>query len=78
LWRLHNLAIAKGHYYGAYQRNSEACKNRKFLREDKIEQAIVEMLEQLVCPTPEIIQWVADQVIAQNVVETKKLIGGRK
>ena len=54
--------MQKGNYYGACQRNSEACKRRKFLREDKVEQSIIQMLENLVCPASEIIQWVADSM----------------
>lgn len=46
------------------------------LREDRVEQSITGMLEQLVCPTPEIIQWVADTMREQqhsNIDEKERL-----
>ena len=52
--------LQKGRYYGTCQRTSEGCKGRKLLREDRLEEAVIGMLEQLVCPSREIIQWVAD------------------
>jgi site-specific DNA recombinase len=56
----------KGRFYGACQRTTEACKGRKLLREDRIEADITTMLEQLVCPSQEIIQWVADTMRDQQ------------
>lgn len=50
----------KGHYYGVCRRRSEACRSFKLLREDYVEEMIVAMLEKLVCPSQEIIAWVAD------------------
>ena len=50
----------KNHYYGACQRTNEACKKRKFLREDQLEETIMEILQTLVCPSQEIISWVAE------------------
>ena len=58
--------LQKGRFYGACQRNSEMCKRRRLLREDRVEQSVVAMLEKLVCPTPEIIQWVADSMREQQ------------
>ena len=52
----------KGYYYGACQRNSDSCRGRKFLREDKLEQVILNELSNLVCPSPEIIDWVASSM----------------
>lgn len=49
----------KGRYYGVCRRKSAACKSFKLLREDHVEALIVGMLKQLVCPSPEIIEWVA-------------------
>lgn len=68
--------LQKGRFYGACQRTTEACKGRKLLREDRIEAEIVAMLEQLVCPSPEIIQWVADTMRDQqqdNIEEKEAL-----
>lgn len=52
----------KGRYYGVCRRRSEACKSFKLLREDHVEDMIVAMLEKLVCPSQEIIEWVADSM----------------
>lgn len=52
----------KGRYYGACQRNTDACKGKKLIREDKIEEIIVGELQKLVCPSEEIIEWVADEM----------------
>jgi len=52
----------KGRYYGACQRNSETCKGSKFLREDLVEEIILDELKKLVCPSPEIIAWVASSM----------------
>ncbi len=54
--------LQKGRYYGACQRRNLACRGRKFLREDKVEEAIVEQLKKLVCPSQELIEWVADSI----------------
>ncbi len=64
--------LQKGRFYGTCQRNSDACKGRKLLREDKLEQAVLEMLEQLMCPSPEIIRWVADTMRSQHQDEIKE------
>lgn len=61
--------LQKGRYYGTCQRKSDACKNRKLLREDRIEEDITKMLENLVCPSEEIIEWVAD-ALKQRHAET--------
>jgi DNA invertase Pin-like site-specific DNA recombinase len=50
----------KAHYYGTCQRSSETCKGRKLLREDRIEAMVTEMLKKLVCPSPEVIDWVSN------------------
>lgn len=50
----------KGRYYGACQRKSDACKRRKFIREDKIEAQVADLLSKLLCPSPEIIGWVSE------------------
>jgi len=57
--------LQKGHYYGVCRRLTAACKQGKMLREDKVEEMVVEELKKLVCPSPEIIQWVADSMREQ-------------
>ena len=51
--------LQKGNYYGTCQRASDACKGRKLLREDKLEEEVIIMLSRLVCPSDEVITWVA-------------------
>lgn len=51
--------LQKGRYYGVCKRLNEACKQGQMLREDRIEGMVVEMLQKLVCPSQEIIDWVA-------------------
>ena len=50
----------KGKYYGNCQRNKKICSGKKFLREDKVEEVIMDQLQKLVCPSDEIIDWVAN------------------
>jgi hypothetical protein len=51
--------LQKGHMYGACQRSKPGCRGHKLLREDKVEAFIVEQLQQLVCPTQDVIDWIA-------------------
>jgi hypothetical protein len=57
--------LQKGHYYGVCRRLTDGCKQGKMLREDKIEEMIMHELEKLVCPSPEIIEWVAGSMRKQ-------------
>jgi site-specific DNA recombinase len=57
--------LQKGHYYGVCRRLTEECRRGKMLREDKIEELVVSELRRLVCPSPEVIQWVADAMREQ-------------
>lgn len=50
--------LQKGRYYGACQRRNPACKVKKTIREDRLEETIQELLNELVCPSPELIDWV--------------------
>lgn len=51
--------LQKGRYYGACQRKTEACKRNGLLREDKLEATILGMLEDLVSPSEQVIEWLA-------------------
>jgi site-specific DNA recombinase len=51
--------VQKGRLYGSCQRTQPGCRGQKLLREDKVEEFIVEQLQQLVCPSQEVIDWVA-------------------
>lgn len=54
--------LQKGRYYGVCKRTTEDCKVGKMLREDSLEEMVTELLDKLVCPSREIIQWVADAI----------------
>lgn len=58
--------LQKGHYYGVCRRLTDACKQGRMLREDKIEGMIVSELRRLVCPSPKIIEWVANAMREQH------------
>jgi site-specific DNA recombinase len=58
--------LQKGRYYGRCQRKSEICKSMKNLREDRVEELIMEHLAKLVCPSEEIISWVASSMREQH------------
>ena len=71
----------KGRYYGVCRRKSAACKSFKLLREDQVENVIVEMLEKLVCPSEEIINWVSDVMrehYKDNIEDQERLIASVK
>ncbi|HKU18096.1 MAG TPA: recombinase family protein [Candidatus Saccharimonadales bacterium] len=59
--------LQKGRYYGRCQRLKPACKDAKTVREDRIEAQIVAMLKDLVCPSPEIIEWVNNELRKRRV-----------
>jgi|GEM_PF-4484631 len=70
--------LQKGRYYGVCKRTTEACKAGKMLREDHLEEMVTNLLDQLVSPSQEIIQWVSKalQNEQKSVVEdNEKLIG---
>ncbi|MGH7157814.1 MAG: recombinase family protein [Candidatus Saccharimonadales bacterium] len=64
--------LQKGRFYGTCQRKSDACKGRKLLREDRLEQIVADMLDKLVCPSQEIIQWVAETMRSQHQDEIQE------
>jgi len=70
--RLVTWQLQKGHYYGACQRTSETCKAYKFLREDKLENDVVDLLKSLVCPSQEIIAWVAEALKERHQTSADK------
>lgn len=49
--------LQKGRYYGACQRRNPACKVKKTIREDRLEETIQGLLDDLVCPSQELIDW---------------------
>lgn len=57
--------LQKGRYYGVCRRLTDACKQGKMLREDKVEEMILEELKKLICPSKETIEWVASAMRAR-------------
>lgn len=58
--------LQKGRYYGACQRRNPACKIKKTIREDRLEETIQELLDELVCPSQELIDWATQQLEAKR------------
>ncbi len=52
----------KGHLYGACQRDLQECKNNKYLKEELAHETLLEKLDDLICPSPEIVKWLVDQL----------------
>ncbi len=67
----------KGHYYGACQRNSNQCKQNTYLREEIAEEKLVGMMDNLVCPSPAIIDWLIKHLDTQ-FLDSKELIEDHK
>ncbi len=58
--------LQKGRYYGACQRRNPACRVKKTIREDRLEETIQTLLNNLVCPSQELIEWVTEQLGAKR------------
>lgn len=58
--------MQKGRYYGVCKRTAEGCKKNKMLREDNLEEMVIGLLNKLVSPSQEIVEWVADAIRAEQ------------
>ena len=58
--------LQKGAYYGGCQRRLEACKGKKYLREDQVNTLFKDMLKELVCPSPEVAAWMMEDLKNSN------------
>ncbi len=58
--------LQKGRYYGACQRRNPTCKIKKTIREDRLEETIQTLLNDLVCPSQELMDWVVQQLEASR------------
>ncbi len=58
----------KGYHYGSCQKSMEACKKKKYVREDNVQEQIQECLDNLVNPSPEIMELLIDMI--NNEYET--------
>lgn len=63
--------LQKGRYYGMCQRLTKDCQGNKSLREDRIEEGIVDMLKNLVSPSKEIIEWTINELRKRNVTNSE-------
>lgn len=69
--------LQKGRYYGVCRRDSDACKAAKLLRQDVIEESLLESLKELVSPCAEVIDWVSDSMRAhqqQSIENNERLV----
>lgn len=64
--RMVTWQLQKGRYYGGCQRRSKACRANTLLREDRLEKKIEEMLQGLVSPQPEVIDWLSAAMRARH------------
>ena len=67
----------KGHNYGACQRDLASCKNNKYLKEEIAEKTLVGMMNDLVCPSPAIINWLIKNLDKQYL-NSKAIIVDRR
>lgn len=52
----------KGRLYGACQRDLPECKAHKFLREEVAHEALIERLDELISPSPEVTEWLINHL----------------
>lgn len=75
--------LQKGHLYGSCQRKLEACKKQSFVREDTVIGLIESQLDDLVCPSPDVIAWLTTllredfKLSVNNVEEAQKALDER-
>lgn len=75
--------LQKGRLYGSCQRKLEACKKQSFVREDAVLELIQGKLDELICPSPEVITWLTTllhqdfQLSVNNVEEAQKALDER-
>lgn len=49
--------LQKGRLYGSCQRKLEVCKKQSFIREDAVLELVQGKLDDLICPSPDVITW---------------------
>ena len=75
--------LQKGRLYGSCQRKLEACKKQSFVREDAFLELIQGKLDELICPSPEVITWLTTllhqdfQLSVNNIEEAQKALDER-
>ncbi len=70
----------KGRMYGACQRRLPACRAQKFIREDEVFASVESKLDDLICPSQQIISWLTNllrsdfQLTVNNQEEAEKAL----
>lgn len=73
----------KGRLYGACQRKTPDCKQQKFVREDIVMGLIERKLDDLICPAPQVVDWLVTllkqdfQLSVNNVEQAQKALDDR-
>lgn len=73
----------KGRLYGACQRKTADCKKQKFVREDIVMRLIENKLDDLICPAPQIVDWLVTllkqdfQLSVDNAEQAQKALDDR-
>lgn len=73
----------KGRLYGACQRKTPECKQQKFVREDVVMGLIERKLDDLICPAPQVVDWLVTllkqdfQLSINNVEQAQKALDDR-
>ncbi|HSX28313.1 MAG TPA: recombinase family protein [Candidatus Saccharimonadales bacterium] len=73
----------KGRLYGACQRKTENCKKQKFVREDAVMGLIEDKLDDLICPAPQVVDWLVTllkqdfQLSVDNTEQAQKALDDR-
>lgn len=75
--------LQKGHLYGSCQRTTAECKAQRFVREEDVIENIKDKLDELICPSPDVIAWLTTmlrrdfQLSIDNFEEAQKAIDNR-
>lgn len=73
----------KGRLYGACQRKLPECKKQKFVREDTVMGLIESKLDDLICPAPQVVDWLVTllkqdfQLSVDNTEQAQKALDDR-
>lgn len=73
----------KGRLYGACQRKTPECKKQKFVREDAVMELIESKLDDLICPAPQVVDWLVTllkqdfQLSIDNAEQAQKALDDR-
>lgn len=73
----------KGRLYGACQRKAPECKKQKFVRDDVVMGLIESKLDDLICPAPQVIDWLVTllkqdfQLSVDNTEQAQKALDDR-